>query len=69
MTTRVEELAQQRALLGDKLKPGYQLDDETRERYKNTPVMRGTAFTKSEQMNLGGAVAVHEEVQARVSSQ
>lgn len=69
MPTRVEEIATQRAALPpERLLPAYRLDEATRERYKNQPVMRGTAFTKAEQLNLGEAVEANTELQVRSSS-
>lgn len=69
MPTRVEEIAAQRAALPpERLLPAFKLDDATREKYRNQPIRRGTAFTKAEQLNLGEAVHTPAEIQARASN-
>lgn len=69
MTTQLEQLeAARRALSPEQLLPAFRMDDATRERYRSQPVLRGTAFTKAELLNLGEAADPATEIQSRVSS-
>lgn len=69
MPTKWEELeAQRQALPPERLLPAYRLDAATREKYKNQPIMRGVASTKSEQLNLGDAAAPPSDLQVRTGS-
>jgi len=70
MATQLEQIeAARRALSPESLLPAYRLDDATRERYRNQPVRRGVAYTKSEQLNLGQAVDTSADLEVRTSSQ